>query len=93
MTSIIRLIKRLFGIYETGCEYWVYIKDIHVDPKWRKTKIGREKFSMKMKYWNRTGEFESRIILDKDFHLIDGYSSFRIAELHNLDKVPAYFVN
>ena len=45
-----------------------------------------------MKYWYRTGEFESRIILDMNFNLIDGYSSVRIAEIKGIDKVPVYFV-
>ena len=26
MKSFIRFIKRIFGVYETGCEYWVYLK-------------------------------------------------------------------
>ncbi len=93
MKIIIKYIKRLIGIYETGCEYWVNIKDIHVDPKWRKTQISRDEFSRKMKYWHRTGEFKFRIILDKNFNLIDGYSSFRIAEFYSIKKVPVYFVN
>lgn len=91
MKSIIRFIKELFGKYEQGYEYWVYLKDIRVNPDWRKTKIGKLKFKRKLKHWYRTGEFESKIILDKDFNLIDGYSSVRIAEIKEIDKVPVYF--
>lgn len=93
MKNIIRFIKELFGKYESDYEYWVYTKDIKVDPEWRKTRIGRVKFQRKLQYWHRTGEFESKIILDKDFHLLDGYSSVRIAEIKGIDKVPVYFVN
>ena len=32
-----------------------------------------------MGYWLRTGEFESDILIDKDFNLVDGYSSLKIA--------------
>ena len=92
MKEIIRYIKLLFGKYEPGYEYWVYTKDIKVNPEWTRTKIGKEKFSRKMKYWYRTGEFESRIILDRNFNLIDGYSSVRIAEIKGIDRVPVYFV-
>ena len=92
MKEIIRSIKLLFGKYEPGYEYWVYTKDIKINPEWMRTKIGKEKFSRKMKYWYRTGEFESRIILDRNFNLIDGYSSVRIAEIKGIDRVPAYFV-
>lgn len=44
MNSIIRFIKKLFGKYETGCEYWIYTKEIKANPEWRKTNIGRVKF-------------------------------------------------
>lgn len=93
MKGIIRFIKKLFGIYESGYEYWVYIKDININPSWRETQINKNKLKRKMEYWFRTGEFESQIILDKNFNLIDGYSSSYIAESNGIDKVPVYFVD
>ena len=93
MKGIIRYIKSLFGKYETGYEYWVYTKDIKVNPEWRKTKIGQRKFGRKLSYWYKTGEFESKILLDRDFNLVDGYSSVRIAEIKNLSRIPVYFIN
>ncbi len=93
MSKIIRSIKRLLGIYETGYEYWINTKEIKVNPEWRKTMIGKVKFKKKLQYWYRTGEFESSIILDRDFNLLDGYSSMRIAEIKEIDKVPVYFVD
>lgn len=92
MIKVIRNVKRLFGIYETGYEYWINIKEIKVNPAWRKTRIGKMKFKKKLQYWYRIGEFESRIILDRDFNLLDGYSSVRIAEIKGINKVPVYFV-
>lgn len=93
MKNFIRFIKELFSKYETGYEYWVYTKEIKVNPEWRKTKIGRIKFQRKLQYWYRTGEFESKILLDRDFNLLDGYSSVHIAEIKGIDKVPVYFVD
>ena len=93
MKTFIRFINRLLGKYETGYEYWVNLKEIKVNPDWRKTRIGAFKFERKLKYWYRTGGFESKIILDKNFNLIDGYSSVRIAEIKGINKVPVYFVN
>lgn len=93
MSKIIRSIKRLLGIYETGYEYWINTKEIKVNPEWRKTMIGKVKFKKKLQYWYRTGKFESSIILDRDFNLLDGYSSMRIAEIKEIDKVPVYFVD
>lgn len=46
-----------------------------------------------MNYYLRTGEFESPIILDKNFHLVDGFSSIKIAYIKGIDKVPVYFVD
>ena len=93
MKEIIRYIKSLFGKYESGCEYWVYMKDIKVPTYFKLTKIGTKKWNHKMEYWLRTGEFESKILIDRDFNLVDGYSSMKIAHLKNIEKVPVYFVD
>ena len=37
--------------------------------------------------------FESKIILDRDFNLKDGYTSVKIAYLNDVDKVHVYFVD
>ncbi len=93
MGRIKRFIKRLFGVYETGYEYWVNLKDIKVPPKYLRTRISKKKWNYKMGYWLRTGEFASKILLHKDFTLIDGYSSVKIAYLKGIDRVPVYFVD
>lgn len=93
MKNIIRFIKRLFGKYETGYEYWVNLKDIKVPLRYKKTKVRKKKWDHKMSYWLKTGKFESPIILHKNFTLADGYSSVKIAYLNGIDKVPVYFVD
>ena len=93
MKEVIRFVKKLFGKYEIGYEYWVNLKDIKVPCSYKKTKIGTVKWNHKMSYWLRTGEFESPIILHRDFTLTDGYSSVKIAYLKGIDKVPVYFVD
>ena len=92
MKEIIRYIKSLFGKYEPEYEYWVYTKDIKVPKSYKLTNIGTKKWNHKMGYQLRTGELESKIIIDRDFNLIDGYSSMKIAHLKGIDKVPVYFV-
>ena len=92
MKEIIKYIKSLFGKYEPGYEYWVYTKDIKVPKSYKFTKIGTKKWNHKMGYWLRTGEFESKILLDRDFNLVDGYSTYKICKLKNIDKIPVYFV-
>ena len=93
MSKIIRSIKRLLGIYETGYEYWVYTKDIKVPSRYKRTKIGSAKWNHKMRHWLKTGEFESPILLHRDFTLADGFSSMKIAYLKGLARVPVYFVD
>lgn len=93
MKGIIRFIKGLFGKYESGYEYWVYTKDIKVPKYFKLTRICTNKWNHKMSYWLRTGEFESDILIDRNFNLIDGYSSMKIAHLKNIEKVPVYFVD
>lgn len=93
MKGVIRFVKRLFGKYESGHEYWVNTKDIKVPDEFKLTRIGTKKWNHKMGYWLRTGKFESVILLDRDFVLKDGFSSVKIAYLKGIDRVPVYFVD
>lgn len=52
-----------------------------------------KKWNHKMGYWLRTGKFESDILIDRNFNLVDGFSSMKIAHLKGIDKVPVYFVD
>ena len=88
---LIRWIKRMFGIYETGCEYWIPIEKIIITPEFARTRIGTHKWRRKKHYYYCTGEFESQIVLTKDFVLTNGYSSYKIARYIGVDKVPVVF--
>ena len=93
MKNFIRFIKRIFGVYETGCEYWVYLRDIKISPEFERTSPRFKKMGEKWSYYRNTGEFKSPIILNRDFVLIDGYTSYIIAKKSEMDKVPVYFVD
>ena len=88
---LIRWIKKLLGIYETGYEYWIPIDKIVITPDFARTHIGTKKWRHKKWYFYRTGKFESQIVLTRDFILLDGYSSYRIAKYVGIDKVPVVF--
>lgn len=88
MKWTIRFIKRIFGIYETEYEYLVYTREIKVNPEWRKTRIGKEKFRRKFRYWYSTGEFESKIILDKNLILLMDIQVWELQKLKELKKFP-----
>ena len=93
MSEFIIFVKSLFRRYEPGYEYWIYLKDIKVPSYYKRTRIRKNKWNHKMDYWLKTGEFESPIILRRDFNLVDGYSTYKICKTKNIDKVPVYFVD
>ena len=93
MRDLIRFIKKLLGKYETGYEYWVNTKDIIVPKYYKSTPVGKIKWEHKLDYWRKTGEFESPIVLNQDFVLVDGFSSAKIAYLNGIERVPVYFIN
>ena len=86
-------LKGLFGIYTPGCEYWVDLKDIDIPINFLRYHPRQEKMEQKWAYYRQTGEFESPILLNRDFELVDGYTSYIIAKTENLHKVPVYFVD
>ncbi|MSS07030.1 hypothetical protein FYJ38_00050 [Clostridium sp. WB02_MRS01] len=90
----IRFAKRLIGKYEPGYEYWVKLSDIHITPQFRRSIIKPAKYKRKWQFYHRNGYCESKIVLNKDFVLVNGYSSykiFRTAEGEDC-KVPVWFV-
>ena len=93
MKSLIRFIKRIFGVYEAGYEYWVYLRDIKISPEFKRTPPRFKKMGQKWSYYRNTGEFESPIILNRDFVRIDSSTSYIIAKKSEMDKVPVYLVD
>lgn len=92
--ELVRFAKRLFGVYEPGHEYWAKLSDIQVSPQFRKSIINPDKYKRKWQFYHRNGYCESKIVLNKDFVLVDGYSSYKIyraAEGKDC-KVPVWFV-
>lgn len=91
MKKFIRWIKELFGIYDENFEYWVDLDDIEITPQFSESKPGFKKLNHKFDYYLKTGKFKSPIVLTKDFVLINGYTSYLIAEAYGMDRVPVYF--
>lgn len=92
--GFIRFAKRLVGIYEPGYEYWVKLSDIHITPQFRWSRIKSAKYKRKWQFYHRNGYCESKIVLSKNFELVDGYSSYKILKAaEGIDcKVPVWFV-
>lgn len=91
--KIIRYLKQLFGKYDPGYEYWIDLNIIKIPNHYKKHHINKIKWNKKLLYWMETGEFESIILLHRDFTLVDGYSSYLIAKKYDLAVVPVYFID
>lgn len=95
MKEIMRFAKKLLGIYELNMEYWVSLSEIKIQPSFKLTLIGKEKYKRKWRFYRRNGYCESPILLTRDWVLVDGYSSYviyKIAEGKDA-KIPVYFVD
>lgn len=90
---VIKFLKKLFGKYEIGYEYLVYLKDIEITPQFQETKPKFVKLTQKYDWYCKHDKFQSPIRLTRNFVLVDGYTSYLLAKKFNLDKVPVYFVD
>lgn len=83
--------KKVFKYYKPGKEYWVNIDRIHISEDFEKHHPRSEKLTAKWRYYLVTGKFESKIVLNRNFELVDGFTSFLIAKRMDLGKVPVWF--
>ena len=86
-------VKGFLGIDTPGCEYWVDLKDIDIQINFLRYHPRQEKMEQKWKYYRQTVKFESPILLNRNFELVDGYTSYIIAKTENTHKVSVYFVD
>lgn len=73
------------------CEYWINLSDIIISKVFMVHKPRRIKFLQKLDWYLKRGKFQSPILLDHNFVLKDGYTSYLIAKKFDLGKVPVYF--
>ena len=67
------------------------IEDIKIKDEFIKTPPSKKKMSEKWKYYRETGNLNSQIVLDDDFCLIDGYTSYLIAVADRIKYVDVQF--
>lgn len=65
-----RIKSKLFE-HKSNYVYWVNIKDIIIKDDFKETPPRNDKMEMKWKYYRINNEFESSILLNKDFVLLD----------------------
>ena len=93
MNKSLRKIIAALGLHNPGESYKVKVSDIIIPEEFKATKPRFEKMIQKRKFYRKNNRFESKIVLNKDFLLIDGYTSYIIAKENGMKYVEAYFVN
>lgn len=73
-------------------EYYVPVKDIIIQQSFLQTWIRPEKWKRKKQYYLDHGTFESQVVLDKNFVLQDGYSTYKLAKEFKVKHVPVVFL-
>ena len=93
MNKIIRKIIATLGLHNPGESYNVKLSDIIVPTEFKESQPRFKKMMHKREYFRRNNKFESKIVLNKDFLLIDGYTSYLLAKENDMKHVEAYFVD
>ena len=79
------------GYYKPGKECWIDIRKIHITDDFAAKKVGWKKMQRKRDYFRNTGKFESKVVLNKDFVLTDGYSTYCLVKEMELGKLAVWF--
>lgn len=93
MNKLTRKIIVALGLHNPGEPYKVKVSDIIIPEEFKATKPRFKKMIQKREFYRKNDRFESKIVLNKDFLLIDGYTSYIIAKENGMKYVEAYFVN
>lgn len=93
MNKIIRKIIATLGLRNPGESYKVKLSDIVIPVEFKESPPKFKKMIHKREYFRRNDRFESKIILSRDFLLIDGYTSYLLAKENGMKHVEAYFVD
>ena len=93
MNKLMRKIIAAFGLHNPGESYKVKVSDIIIPEEFKATKPRFKKMIQKREFYRNNDRLESKIVLNKDFLLIDGYTSYIIAKENGMKYVEAYFVN
>lgn len=93
MNKLTRKIIAVLGLHNPGELYKVKVSDIIIPEEFKATKPRFKKMIQKREFYRKNDRFESKIVLNKDFLLIDGYTSYIIAKENGMKYVEVYFVN
>ena len=94
-----RIIERLrifFDIdYSSNREYWIPINEIKIKEEFLATPPKYEKYRKKERTFIKYGELKygelGKIVVNRNYELIDGYCSYLICKKYDMGKVPVWF--
>lgn len=85
------IFTNLFGKHDANFLYRVKLKDIKISERFIDHPPSKMKLNNKLDFYNKTGKFQSTIVLDNDFRLVDGYTTYIICKMKNIDYVDVLF--
>lgn len=75
-----------------GKVYYVDLRKIRIQNSWNETKPRSEKYERKKNYFLKNGTFESTVYLTENNTLIDGYTTYLLAQEFGLGKIPVVYI-
>lgn len=68
----------------------ILLKDIVIPGCFKDTKPNVEKVKEKIDYYNKHGKFDSKIVINKQDILVDGYITYMIAKMYGKELIECY---
>lgn len=65
----------------------IKLSKIKITPEMASTSPRPNKFKWKYSFYRNTHKFESEIVLDKQYNLIDGYTTYLLAKMFGYKKI------
>lgn len=76
--------------YSSNKEYWIPIDEIIITEDFLATTPRKSKYLKKEKAFIENGELK-KIIINRNYELIDGYCSYLICKKYDMGKIPVWF--
>lgn len=73
--------------------YSVRLKEIKIPYEFEQHKPNQIKMQRKWDYYRLNNELQSQIVINRDFVLVDGYTSYLIAKAEGIRKVDVIFAD
>lgn len=90
MRTIDRLRIFFDADYKSGKEYWIPINEIVITEDFLTHPPKYAKYRIKERLFIKSGELR-RIVINRNYELLDGYCSYLIFKKYDIGKIPVWF--